>query len=53
MHRSSNSVFLEPGHIHTYLDKKLARVYDILKRAFGFDDRFATKILKLFYRKKD
>ena len=35
-----------------YLEKQLLRSYDLAKRAFGFDDKFVTKILKSLSRKK-
>ena len=34
------------------LEKQLLRIYDLAKRAFGFDDKFVTKILKSISRKK-
>lgn len=35
-----------------YIDKKLARAYDTVKRAFSLDDRFVSKFLRFFYRRK-
>ena len=35
-----------------YAEKQLQRVYDRAKRAFGFDDKFVTKLLRLISSKK-